>query len=54
MKRSSCVDGGNYTERKLVEIALKESEMEYRSLLKNMLSGLAYHKIIVDDPESTD
>ncbi len=39
----------DYTERKLVEIALKESEMEYRSLFKNMLSGLAYHKIIVDD-----
>ena len=39
----------DYTERKLVENALKESETEYRSLFKNMLSGLAYHKVVVDD-----
>ncbi len=37
------------TERKLVENALKESEAEYRSLFKNMLGGLAYHKVIVDE-----
>ncbi len=37
------------TEQTLVERALKESEAEYRSLFKNMLSGLAYHKIVVDD-----
>ncbi len=37
------------TERKMVERALKESETEYRSLFKNMLSGLAYHKILVDE-----
>ncbi|GAK57814.1 multi-sensor signal transduction histidine kinase [Candidatus Vecturithrix granuli] len=39
----------DYTERKSVENALKESETEYRSLFKNMLSGLAYHKVVVDD-----
>jgi PAS domain S-box-containing protein len=37
------------TERMLVENALKESEAEYRFLFKNMHSGLAYHKILVDD-----
>ena len=37
------------TERKLVEKALKDSETEYRSLFKNMLSGIAYHKILVDE-----
>jgi PAS domain S-box-containing protein len=36
------------TERMLVERALKESEAEYRSLFKNMHSGLAYHKILLD------
>lgn len=39
------------TERKLVEKALKESETEYRSLFKNMLSGVAYHKILTDEHE---
>jgi len=34
------------TERKLAEEALQESEAEYRSLFKNMLSGFGYHKII--------
>jgi PAS domain S-box-containing protein len=37
------------TERMLVENALKESEAEYRVLFKNMHSGLAYHKILLDD-----
>jgi PAS domain S-box-containing protein len=37
------------TERTLVEQALKSREAEYRSLFKNMQSGLAYQKIIVDD-----
>lgn len=37
------------TEQMLVEKALKESEAEYRSLFKNMHSGFAYHKILVDD-----
>ena len=37
------------TERKWAEEALKESEAEYRSLFKNMLSGFAYHKILMDD-----
>ena len=37
------------TERKWAEEALKESEAEYHSLFENMLSGFAYHKIVVDD-----
>ena len=37
------------TERKWAEEALQESEAEYRSLFKNMLSGFAYHKIIKDE-----
>ncbi len=40
------------TERKWAEEALRESEAEYRSLFKNMLSGFAYHKIVVDDEET--
>ncbi len=39
------------TERKWAEGALKESEAEYRSLFKNMLSGFAYHKILVNDKD---
>ncbi len=37
------------TERKLAEEALQESEAEYRSLFKNMLSGFGYHKIIKNE-----
>jgi PAS domain S-box-containing protein len=39
------------TERMLVEKALRESEAEYRSLFKNMHSGFAYHKILVDEQQ---
>jgi PAS domain S-box-containing protein len=37
------------TEQMLVERALRESEAEYRSLFKNMHSGFAYHKILIDE-----
>ncbi len=37
------------SERKRAEEALQESEAEYYSLFKNMLSGLAYHKILLDE-----
>ena len=36
-------------ERKRVEAALRESEMKYRSLFENNLSGLAYQKLLVDE-----
>lgn len=39
------------TERVLVEQALNERETEYRSLFKNMRSGFAYQKIVVDAQE---
>ena len=42
------------TERMLVEKALKESEAEYRSLFKNMRSGLAYHKIVMAAGQPVD
>jgi PAS domain S-box-containing protein len=37
------------TEHKRVEEALQESELKYRSLFENMLSGFAYCKIILDE-----
>ena len=37
------------TERKWAEKSLRESETEYHSLFKNLLNGLAYHKIVLDD-----
>ncbi len=37
------------TERKQTEEALWASEAKYRSLFENMLNGLAYHKILVDE-----
>lgn len=36
------------TERKWAEKSLRESEAEYRSLFKNLLNGLAYHKILLN------
>lgn len=39
------------TERKWAEQTLRESEAEYRSLFKNLLNGLAYHKIVQDEQQ---
>jgi len=37
------------TEHKKTEDALRESELKYRSLFKNMLNGFAYCKILLDE-----
>ena len=37
------------TERKLTEKTLREHEAEYRSLFKNLLNGLFYSKVVVDE-----
>lgn len=39
------------TERKWAEKTLRESEAEYRSLFKNLLNGLAYHKVVLDEDQ---
>ena len=36
------------TERKRAETALQESESKYRSLFTNMISGFAYHQIVLN------
>ncbi|MEK7167403.1 MAG: PAS domain-containing protein, partial [Patescibacteria group bacterium] len=36
------------SERKTIDIALKESEEKYRKLFENMLEGFARHKIVLD------
>jgi PAS domain S-box-containing protein len=39
----------NITDRKQIEIALKDSEQRYRSLFNVMTEGFALHEIILDD-----
>ncbi len=41
--------GRDFTERKLVEKALQESEEKYRALYTSMNEGVALHKIIYDE-----
>jgi PAS domain S-box-containing protein len=56
------IDGGkviqcnvrDITDRRLAEVALKRSELLYRSLFENMLDGLAYCRMIFDDGEPRD
>ena len=56
------IDGHNYildsfvdlTAHKVMQNALKESEKLYRSLFDNMLNGLAYCEIIIDNGRPTD
>ena len=40
------------TDLREAEQALRESELKYRSLFDNMISGFAYHKVLFDDQEN--
>ena len=42
------------TERKQMELALRESETTYHSLFDNMLNGLAYGRMLFEDGQPTD
>ncbi|MEE9465041.1 MAG: PAS domain S-box protein [Candidatus Neomarinimicrobiota bacterium] len=50
-RNAVVVLSSDVTEQRQALNALQESEHKYRTLFENMLSGFAYHKIIVDENE---